>query len=84
MVADALSRKAQYSLNTIIITQPHILEDLDRLGIDLVSQELTHALLLSLEMQPSLLEEIKSHQEEDVKLQESSKIWKKKSFWALW
>jgi len=45
------------------------LEDLKHLGIELVSQESTHALLFSLEMQPSLLEEIKSHQEEDVKLQ---------------
>ena len=69
MVADALSRKAQCSLNTIIITQPCILEDLEQLGAELVSQEATHALLLSLEMQPSLLEEIKSHQEEDAKLQ---------------
>jgi len=45
------------------------LEDLERLGVELVSQETTHALLFSLEMQPSLLEEIKSHQEEDAKLQ---------------
>ena len=69
MVADTLSRIAQCSLNTIIITQPRILEDLERLGVELVTQESTHALLFSLEMQPSLLEEIKSHQEEDVKLQ---------------
>jgi len=69
VVADALSRKAQCSLSTITITQPRILEDLERLGVELVSQGTTHALLFSLEMQPSLLEEIKFHQEEDVKLQ---------------
>jgi len=45
------------------------LEDLEQLGAELVSQEATHALLLSLEMQPSLLEEIKSHQKEDAKPQ---------------
>jgi len=37
MVADALSRKAQCNLNTIILTQPRILEDLERLGVELVT-----------------------------------------------
>jgi len=69
VVVDALSRKAQCILNTIIITQPRVLEYLERLGVELVSQESTHALLFSSDVQPSLLEEIKSHQEEDVKLQ---------------
>ena len=69
MVADALSRKAQHSLNTVIIMQPRVLEELERLGVELVSHGSTHALLFALELQPSLLEEIKSHQKEDVKLQ---------------
>ena len=73
MVVDALSRKAQYNLNTIIITQPRVLEDPERLGVELISHGSTHALLSSLEVQPSLLEETKSHQKEDAKLQRISK-----------
>jgi len=61
ILANALSRKAQHGLNTIIITQPRVLEDLERLGAKLVSQGSTHALQSALEVQPSLLEEIKSH-----------------------
>jgi len=63
-----MSRKAQHSLNTIIITQPLVLEDLGRLRVELVSQGSTCVMLSALDGQPSLLEEIKSHQREDVKL----------------
>jgi len=69
VVADALSRKAQHSLNTIIITQSRVLEDLERLGVELISHGSSRALLSALEVQPSLLEEIKAHQKGDVKLQ---------------
>jgi len=69
VVTDALSRKTQHSINTIIVTQPRVLEDLERLGIELVSHGSTRALLSVLEVQPSLLEEIKFHQKEDDKLQ---------------
>jgi len=69
VAAATLSRKAQLSLNTIIITQSRVLEDLERLGVELISHGSTRALLSALEVQPSLLEGIKSHQKEDVKLQ---------------
>jgi len=36
VIADALSRKAQHGLNTITITQPCVLEDLECLGVELV------------------------------------------------
>jgi len=45
-----------------------VLEDLECLGVELISQGTTPAQLLALEVQPSLLEEIKSHQKEDAKL----------------
>ena len=67
MVADALSRKTQHNMNTIIVTHPRVLEDLER-GIELVSYGLTRASLFVLEVQLSLLEEIEFHQKEDVKL----------------
>ena len=69
VVADALSRKTQHSINTIIVIQSRVLEDLERLGIELVSYGSTRALLSVLDVQPSLLEEIKFHQKEDDKLQ---------------
>jgi len=50
MVVDALSRKAQHSLNIIIIRQPCVLEDLERLGVKLISHGSTHALLSALDM----------------------------------
>ena len=74
MVADVFSKKAQHSLNTIIITQSRVLEDLERLGVELVSHGSTCALLSALEVQSSLLEEIKVNQKEDVKLQRIRQI----------
>jgi len=59
--ADGLSRKAQHNLNTIIITQPHVLEDLECLGIELTSHGMTDALLSALEVKPHLIEEVKFH-----------------------
>ena len=68
MVVDVLSRKTQHSLNTMIITQPCVLKNLECLGVELISHGTTHALLSALEVQPSLLEEIKSYQNEDATL----------------
>ena len=47
-----------------------MLEDLEHLSIQLISHGTTHALLSALEVQPSLLEEINSHQKDDAKLQQ--------------
>ena len=62
VVANALSRKAQHNLNTIIITQSCVLEDCEHLVIELISHGEVYALLSALEVKPSLIEEIKSHQ----------------------
>ena len=61
VVADALSRKIKHNLNIIVITQINILRELEDIGIELVSYERVHALLLALEVPPSLLEDIKLH-----------------------
>jgi len=66
---DALSRKTQHNLNTIVITQPHILRDLECLGVELVSHGRTNALLSVLEVQSSSIEELKLHQKGNTKLQ---------------
>ena len=36
-MADALTKKAQHSLNTVVITQLNLLRGLDNLGVQLVS-----------------------------------------------
>ena len=64
-----IGRKTQHGINTTIIIRPHILEDLECLGIKLISHGRTIALLSALEVRPSLIEEIKFHQKEDAKLQ---------------
>jgi len=58
-MADALNKKIQHSLNTIIITQTCVLRDLEWLGVKLMTKGRTNTLLSSLEVQPSLIEEIK-------------------------
>ena len=58
-----------------------MLEDLKRLGVELVTLGSTRALLSALDMQPSLLEEIKLHQEEDVKLQRIRQNLEKRVTW---
>jgi len=68
VVADALNRRKRHGLNTIVITQPHILRALKHLAIELVSHGQSNALLLALEVQHSLVKETKSHQNDDAKL----------------
>ena len=48
--------------------QPGILRDLENMDIKLVLWGLTDGLLSALEVQPSIVEEIKSSQEDDAKL----------------
>ena len=59
MVADALSRKTQHCLNAMVTTQPEILRDLEAVAIELVLPGRMDGLLMALELQPSLIEEIK-------------------------
>ena len=58
VVADALSRKAQHSSNTVVITQLSLLKGLEDLGIQLVSHGQAHVQLSTLTLQPSIVEEI--------------------------
>jgi len=62
IVADALSRKTQHGLNAIMYTQPEISRDLETMGIELVQPGCTTRLLTALEVQPSIIEEIKATQ----------------------
>ena len=59
IVADALSRKAHYSSNTVVITQLSLLKELEDLGIQLVSHRQVHVQLSALTLQPSIVEEIR-------------------------
>ena len=47
---DALSRKTQHGLNTMISTQPDIRRELENMGIELVSSGFTDGLLSVLEV----------------------------------
>ena len=48
VVADAPSRKAQHSSNTVVITQLNLLRELEEFGIQLVSHGQTNAQLSAL------------------------------------
>ena len=48
VVADALSRKAQHSSNTVVITQLNLLRELEEFGIQLVCHGQTNAQLSAL------------------------------------
>ena len=68
VVVDALSRKVQHSLNTVVITQLSFLKELEDLGIQLVSRRQAHVQLSALTLQPSIMEEIRVNQESDLEL----------------
>lgn len=69
MIADALSRKTQHNLSTVISIQPGILRDLEDMGIELILPGLTDGLLSTLEVQPLIAEEIKARQKDDALLE---------------
>jgi len=68
VVADALSKKAQHSSNTVVITQLNLLRELEDFRIQLVSHGQTNAQLSGLTIQSSLVEEIRLNQESDHEL----------------
>ena len=68
-VADALSRKTQHGLNTMINTQPSILRDPETMVIELVLSGNRNGLLIALEVQPSIIEEIKASQKDNAKFE---------------
>jgi hypothetical protein len=61
VVADALSRKFYGFSATLLTTQKHIINDLERLGVEVVIGG-SQSYLASLSVQPTLIEKIKSSQ----------------------
>jgi len=53
VAVDALSRKAQHSSNTVVITQLSLLKELEDLGVQLVSHGQAHIQLSALTLKPS-------------------------------
>ena len=68
VVADALSRKNMGSWNHLFTTQRHILEDLDKLNIE-IRAPISKGSLAALHLQPTLIEQVKLAQVGDEQLQ---------------
>ena len=62
-------RKANVVVDTMINTQPDILRDLETMGVELELPGPMDGLLTVLEVQPSIIEEIKASQKDDAKLE---------------
>lgn len=65
IVADALSRKSTSSVSNMIVTQKSELIDLQKMGIEVMSQGSIEAKLAALTLQPTLLNRIQQGQQED-------------------
>ncbi|XP_077252357.1 uncharacterized protein LOC143891702 [Tasmannia lanceolata] len=68
VVADALSRKSSGTLATMLTTQKHLLQDLRKLGKEIVEPR-AKGYIAQLVAQPSLLEKMKATQVDDPELQ---------------
>ena len=83
VVADAVSRKRNYSLAVLFTDQKPLLEDMRRLELEIVTEELK-ARIANLSLQPTLLERIKNDQQESEdakKLVEAIKGGNRKELW---
>jgi len=69
VVTDALSRKTQHGLNTMINTQYDLLRGLENMCIKLVLPGYIDGMVSALEVQPSIIEEITASQKEDTKVE---------------
>ena len=58
-MVDALNRKTQHSLHTIVITQLSLLKEVENLGVPLVSHGRVSVQLSTLTLQHSIAEEIR-------------------------
>jgi len=67
-VAGALDRKAQHTLNTVMITLLNLLRELEDLDIQLMLHKKANVQLLTLTLQPSLMEKISVNQDSDPRL----------------
>ena len=68
-VANALSWKSQTSCNCLITTQKELLQDLEKLKIE-VCRHGSNSILNTLTIQPTLMDEIKTTQRQDPQIQE--------------
>ena len=59
VVADALSRKSQTVMASAITTRKELLRDLEKMGIKFRKYQ-PNAMLLAIEIQPSIIDEIKT------------------------
>jgi len=71
VVADALSRKPYHGANTILSVRPEILRDLERMGVELILPHEFKAVLSGILVHPTLLDEIRHAQVEDVEIKRS-------------
>ena len=68
IVADAVKRKTQHTLNTVVNTQLNLLRELGDLHIQLASYRNVNVQLLALILQPSLMEEPRVNEDSDPEL----------------
>jgi len=68
-VVDALHRKTQNSLSTVVITKMSLLKELEHLGVQLVSHGQASVQLSAQTLQSSIVDEIRINQKTDPKLQ---------------
>ena len=64
VVVDALSRKSWTIMASAITTQKELLRDLEKIGIEFKKYQ-PNAILSAIEIQPSIIDEIKTAQKED-------------------
>ena len=67
VVADALSRKSSGFSTTLLTTQKEIINDLERMGIEIFMGD-SQVFMASLTIQPTLIEKIKSSQVNDAQI----------------
>ena len=68
IVADALNRRTQRTLNTVVDTQLNLLIVIDDIDIQLASHRNVNVQLLALTLQPSLMEEPRVNEDSDPEL----------------
>ena len=67
MVVDALSQKSSGFSATLLTTQKEIINDLERMGIEIVMGD-SQVFMASLTIQPTLIEKIKRLQADDAQI----------------
>ena len=68
-MVDALNRRTQHTLNTVVDTQLNLLIEIEDFNIQLVSHSSVNVQLLALTLQPSLMEEPRVNEDSDPELQ---------------